>query len=911
VLKTITQADWPLVGRAEELELLGRLRSPSSPMSAIVSGPAGVGKSRLARAAMSEAAREGWATLAVRGSAGFAAVPLGPFRTVLRIPTSFELTDLTDAVASALVAMRTAKGLLVVADDCQDLDESSSGLLHQLVAAGLVLAIITTRSGTQPPATVTALWKDGLAERIELQSLSRRETTELLAASVGGSVEDSSANRIWHVTGGNPLYIREVVLSSAETGAFRQVDGEWRWRGEWATGSRLQEIVEARLGRLDPDQLSAMEILALAGSLPLGLVTGLTTVRAVEELEARALVTTERSGGQLEVAIAHPVHAEVLRSRMPTLQQRSIRRNLVEALKAAGVHDTTDRVRLACWSLESGLDVDVMTLSLGTDASMFGIDHAVSARLKEILPGATVELPAGRPAVRQDLELAVRMARAAYDRSGGLVEGVGLASALAWSGAMDSAEAVLAQLADKADAIDDRLRVTLALSVVRFWGRHDAEGATTTLTEVADAAGQGADPVLLADVYEQLAAIALNTARPGDALSYAEQAAVAQGVKLSHSVGAPLAAAALSYLGRCGESIELVDQALPSVHEPGHPMAVVTLLFSRGSALARMGELEEARQTAEWLREVALSGEFLDSTAHFGVLLGEILIRQGRPASAGRIFRDASGLFAERDIYGYRPRALSGLARARAMAGDEEAAALALQEIRRTQPIGRHFDLSHYLAEIDLHRLGGRTAAAVEAARRAVDWARAAGMIVEEAQALDAWVRVAPTSDLAERLSGLAGMTDSRFVKVLADQAGALVHADPHSLLDVSERFAEMTAWWMAAEAAGAAGRIFEGRHQARAAKAAARAAVSFASRCEDMPQSAAADPAAAPTRLTKREREIATAAAAGLSSREIAERMYLSARTVENHLYRVYVKLGVTDRTGLAAALSTVRSDE
>jgi DNA-binding CsgD family transcriptional regulator/tetratricopeptide (TPR) repeat protein len=879
-------------------------------MSAILSGPAGVGKSRLARAAMSEAAREGWATLAVRGSAGFAAVPLGPFRTVLRIPSSSELTELTEAVASELLAMRTTRGLLVLADDCQDLDESSSGLLHQLVAAGLVVAIITTRSGTTPPATVTALWKDGLAERIELQSLSRRETTELLAASLDGSVEDSSANRIWHVTGGNPLYLREVVLSSAETGALRQVEGEWRWRGEWATGSRLQEIVEARLGRLDPDELSAMEILAFAGSLPLGLVTGLTTVRAVEELEARALVSTERSGRRLEVAIAHPVHAEVLRSRMPTLQQRSIRRNLVEALKAAGVQDTADRVRLACWSLESGLDVDVMTLSLGTDASMFGIDYAISARLKEILPDSAVELPAGRPAVRQDLELAVRMARAAYDRSGGVVEGVGLAGALAWSGAMDSAEAVLADLAERADAIDDRLRVTLALSVVRFWGRHDAEGATTALMEVAEAAGQGCEPVLLADVYEQLAAISLNTARPAAALAYAEQAAVAQGVDLSHSVAAPLAAAALSYLGRCGESIGLVDQALDAVHERGHPLALVTLLFSRGSALARMGELEEARQTAEWLRDVALSGEFLDSTAHFGVLLGEILIRQGRPASAGRIFRDSSGLFAERDIYGYRPRALSGLARARAMAGDEEAAGLALQEVRRTQPIGRHFDLSHYLAEIDLHRLGGRTTAAVEAAGRAVDWARAAGMVVEEAQALDAWVRIAPASDLAERLAELARMTDSRFVSVLADHARALVHADPDSLVDVSERFGDMTAWRMAAEAADAAARIFDRRHQARAGKAATQAAVGFASRCEDMPLSAAAD-LAAPTRLTKREREIAAAAAAGLSSREIASRMYLSARTVENHLYRVYVKLGVTDRTGLADALSTARSDE
>ena len=52
------------------------------------------------------------------------------------------------------------------------------------------------------------------------------------------------------------------------------------------------------------------------------------------------------------------------------------------------------------------------------------------------------------------------------------------------------------------------------------------------------------------------------------------------------------------------------------------------------------------------------------------------------------------------------------------------------------------------------------------------------------------------------------------------------------------------------------------------------------------------------------REREIARFAAAGVASKEIAERLYLSSRTVDNHLMRVYAKLGVSGRTELAAAL-------
>jgi DNA-binding NarL/FixJ family response regulator len=58
------------------------------------------------------------------------------------------------------------------------------------------------------------------------------------------------------------------------------------------------------------------------------------------------------------------------------------------------------------------------------------------------------------------------------------------------------------------------------------------------------------------------------------------------------------------------------------------------------------------------------------------------------------------------------------------------------------------------------------------------------------------------------------------------------------------------------------------------------------------------------PTGLTRREREVATLAAAGLSSRSIAERLVLSKRTVDNHLSQVFAKLGLHSRTELPAAL-------
>ncbi|MFI9415170.1 helix-turn-helix transcriptional regulator [Nocardia gamkensis] len=56
---------------------------------------------------------------------------------------------------------------------------------------------------------------------------------------------------------------------------------------------------------------------------------------------------------------------------------------------------------------------------------------------------------------------------------------------------------------------------------------------------------------------------------------------------------------------------------------------------------------------------------------------------------------------------------------------------------------------------------------------------------------------------------------------------------------------------------------------------------------------------------LTEREREIAESVAHGYSNRDIAAQLYISPKTVEKHLARVFVKLGVTSRAGVAAALT------
>jgi DNA-binding CsgD family transcriptional regulator len=109
----------------------------------------------------------------------------------------------------------------------------------------------------------------------------------------------------------------------------------------------------------------------------------------------------------------------------------------------------------------------------------------------------------------------------------------------------------------------------------------------------------------------------------------------------------------------------------------------------------------------------------------------------------------------------------------------------------------------------------------------------------------------------------------------------------------------------LAAEAASGAAEAFSRAGDQRAAMAALRRSIALTAACEG-----AATPglvrAAATVPLSGREREIAMLAAAGLASKDIAGRLFLSVRTVNNHLQHAYTKLGVSSRADLAQALGS-----
>jgi DNA-binding NarL/FixJ family response regulator len=129
--------------------------------------------------------------------------------------------------------------------------------------------------------------------------------------------------------------------------------------------------------------------------------------------------------------------------------------------------------------------------------------------------------------------------------------------------------------------------------------------------------------------------------------------------------------------------------------------------------------------------------------------------------------------------------------------------------------------------------------------------------------------------------------------------AGAVVAGSADRAAEATDQFESVGALLFAAEAATLEQRLASEAGLSRRVTAAAARAAALLGRCES-PQTPGLTARAEPAPLTPREREIATLAADGLSSRQIGEALFVSSRTVDNHLQRIYTKLGVSSRQQL-----------
>jgi AAA ATPase domain len=208
---------WPLVGRVAELKHLSTLLHTDRG-ALLLAGAAGVGKTRLATECLDLATTRGFVPLRAPATHGAAGIPFGAFASLVPdLAPSTDLLEVLRKIADAVAGRGKGKPVAVLVDDAHLLDEASAALTHLLAMTERTFVFAAVRSGEQVPDAVMALWKDGLADRIELPPLAVDESGELLSAALQGPVDGATAHLLHRRTQGNVLFLREVVLGALET----------------------------------------------------------------------------------------------------------------------------------------------------------------------------------------------------------------------------------------------------------------------------------------------------------------------------------------------------------------------------------------------------------------------------------------------------------------------------------------------------------------------------------------------------------------------------------------------------------------------------------------------------------------------------------------------------------------------
>ena len=101
-------------------------------------------------------------------------------------------SELLRRSSQALAEMGRGRPLVVFVDDAHLLDGGSAMPVHQLALTGTATVLVTVQSGQTAPDPVVALWRDALAERIDVGALPDAAIEELLVTVLGGPVDTAS-----------------------------------------------------------------------------------------------------------------------------------------------------------------------------------------------------------------------------------------------------------------------------------------------------------------------------------------------------------------------------------------------------------------------------------------------------------------------------------------------------------------------------------------------------------------------------------------------------------------------------------------------------------------------------------------------------------------------------------------------
>ena len=866
----------PFVGREGELARLCQVLIKPLPAGVLISGEAGIGKTRLLAEFANRAALDGWAVEAVTGAVSTSSVPMGALAQLMpsEPPAFSDPSRFLAAIREEFLARHEGDRLLLVIDDAPRLDTVSAGFVAQLAVMGYCLVAYTARTGEQLAPQVEALTKDQLVDELVLGPLADSDIEALVRTSLQAPIDPVGLGWIVRLSEGNPLFLREILSSGIESDGLTKTGDRWVFHEPVGMSPGLERLVTDRIGQLSEPQRAGLETLAVAEPIELHLFESLFDSESLVDLERRDVVQVVIDGKRKLIKFVHPLFADVIRAGIPAMARRHICVELLEVMQSLGGNRREDILRMALWHLDS--------------------DHPLDA--ERLVQAAKVAVSTF------DVELGERIARAAVEAKAGPSAQLALADAISKQLRIEEAEELITAI-DLTEADEPLLTEALPIRAANLGLRGDDCRRAVQLLEAGRSSVS--DPDCLAGINLLLATCKAFAGDPTGSLEASVRVINAPGSSEATLLES-LTTASLILLWLCRfDELDAVTRRGLELSEGLRqcaPDAREKLLMNRHNGHTYAGEILQAEEGLRQAYEDTNKPPVHPFSPLIGVWLADTLSVRGEMNEAASVSTRAMHWSGLEPLGGVRCHAAAILAVVAGRAGNGEMVEVALQSLEsgqiRVPPAAgwRLRALAWQQAMLGNHM--GAAELALEAGQNALD----VGIPLFAAWTLHEAVMFGHPVEAAGHLTEIANSSGSPTLSSFAAQASALENADPTALTRVATSFAARGELLFAARAYRQAAEL---HHQRGKPTLAARATTAAQHLKPDLPGLGTWGPETEqPHHLTPREAEIARLAATGLTSQQIADQLFISARTVDNHLATTYTKLGIHSRDDLTSVL-------
>jgi len=918
------------VGRVGELDrvlsAVGRVPTAGL-VGVVVSGEAGIGKSRLLAEVAGRLAGQGWRLLRVDGdrlerrvlyaalAAAVRAVPAdNNFTEGLRRdavaalelpvpdPGGLAFGRACAAVARLLTALATPGPLVVVVDDLHELDDDSLALLavvlRRLASAPIALVAALRAHLAEPSPAVEELLDRLAGEvevvRVELGTLTPADLAGVIAPVLGAPPDDDLAGEVHRRADGNPFFAAEIAHSLAEAGLVALDGGRARLAvaAQAVRLTRRNAVLRRVLPLSEPTRAVARTLAVLRTvDLPrIGLiaeVTGLpeaAVVAAFDDL-VRARVVTEEDGRGYR--LSHDIVADALYDEIGPAQCRRLHHLIAARLLADRARgEPVDVLELAWHVAESATPGDPVAVGVLAEAAQRAMTGA-----PETAAGYCARALAllGPDAPERASLLALRCrALARGSRPAEAVEPGREALRLLPAGeerfrvatAVISSLSLLERIDEAIEVADGQIAAGPApaalhaqRAVLLMLAGRTAEAPDETAVL---AAAQPASPAEEVVVYGQLAMLTSMWGRHGATVRFADRALAAAGTSTTLQLQAlAVGAFTVALTGMVEDAAWRVRRAEQVFRDPGSPSSA----FSGELGLARVmldwlggrwdSALEELRTVAvelETRRQAILAAPLTAAELEIRTWRGELV-------QAARLADRPSP--AARNMANLHAYAVAGYLAATGDPGGARARLAAELSDPATAPYGSL--LLARLIELDLDAGGdvsGRLATLVEVASPQVS----------------PW-----SATILHRTVGVVRRDPAELARALAvAEAGGLVFERARAQLALGELAGDAAAGLL--EAYRTFARLGVDGLRRRAGR-----------RLHELGEKVPRHRSRAAGLLTESEQRVARLVQQGMRNRDIAAALHYSPRSIEVYLSRIYAKLHVSSRLELARALDAM----